>query len=145
MALRSVNLVFETQFNMLADDMPMEVVLKALDHVEASHHTVCSSDTLLYAGQTGQCSPSILSAGTVTQSTCWLWSLTLLSEVDEVPTTPAHEEEAATAGLHALGMPAKAMIIHLPTPFLHTYMHMHHSACVLLPLSATGTWCMSLR
>ncbi|ELR24539.1 integrase core domain containing protein [Acanthamoeba castellanii str. Neff] len=50
-ALKSINPAFEAQFNALADDTATEAVLKALDHVEASHHASPSSDTILYAGQ----------------------------------------------------------------------------------------------
>ncbi|ELR21517.1 uncharacterized protein ACA1_079700 [Acanthamoeba castellanii str. Neff] len=50
-ALKSINLAFEAQFNALTNDMATEAVLKALDCVEASHHTSPSSDTILYTSQ----------------------------------------------------------------------------------------------
>lgn len=71
---------------MLTDNTPTEVVLKALDHIKASHHTVCSSDTVLYTSQTGQRSaahqycPQAPSPSPPTgslqhgQQCCWPWS-----------------------------------------------------------------------
>jgi transposase InsO family protein len=50
-ALKSINPAFKAQFNALTNNMATEAVLKALNHVKASHHASPSSNTILYAGQ----------------------------------------------------------------------------------------------
>lgn len=52
--LKSINPAFKAQFNTLTDDTPTEAILKALDHIKASHHAAPSSDAILYAGQADQ-------------------------------------------------------------------------------------------
>lgn len=49
--LKSIDPAFEAQFNTLADDSTVEVVLQALNHMEASHQATPSSDAVLFAGQ----------------------------------------------------------------------------------------------
>jgi hypothetical protein len=51
-ALKNINPTFKAQFNALTDDTSTKAVLKALDHMEASHHTPTNSNsnTMLYTG-----------------------------------------------------------------------------------------------
>jgi hypothetical protein len=50
-ALKSINPAFKAQFNALANNTATEAILKALNHVKASHHASPSSNTILYASQ----------------------------------------------------------------------------------------------